>query len=260
MTNRRIAAITISTALTVALVADLVAPATVAEASPMVMTSAVPQTGGLAATAAAPAVSAAARSFSPALGLAPSPLSPFADIPLGASPLAGYAKVAIDEWYIFLTTGLGEHLRRFIEIRDSLATAAATALEIDPERMKAAWAKADHRHQLVLMAALTQLGTPYRKRTNKPGRGFDCSGFTSFAWAATNVLMPAQSRRQINMVTPIDPSVAQPGDLVFYPGHIGLYLGVDLALVHAADYGTDVTFGKVRTGRTNSVRFGGPLA
>jgi cell wall-associated NlpC family hydrolase len=260
MTNRRIAAITISTALTVALGADLIAPAAVAEASPMVMTKAVPQTGGLAETAAAPAASAAARSFAPALGLAPAPLSPFADIAVGADPLAGYAKVAIHEWYIFLTTGLGEHLRRFIEIRDSLATAAATQLEIDPERMKAAWAKADHRHQLVLMAALTQLGTPYRKRVNKPGRGFDCSGFTSFAWAATNVMMPTQSRRQINMVTPIDPTVAQAGDLVYYPGHIALYLGVDQALLHAADYGTDVTFGTVRSGRTSSVRFGAPLA
>lgn len=259
MTTRRIATITIVATLTVSLGAGLLEPAVVADAAPMVMTEAVPATGGLAATAARPTVSAAARTFAPTLGLAPAPLSPFADVPTGADPMAAYAKVALDEWYIFATTGLGEHLRRFIDIRDALATAAATQLEIDPERMKAAWAAADHRHQIVLMAALTQLGTPYRKRTNVPGRGFDCSGFTAFAWAATDVRMPTQSKRQIRMVTPLDASTAQAGDLVYYPGHIALYLGVDLAVVHAADYGTDVTFGMVRTGRTNSVRFGGPL-
>ena len=77
-----------------------------------------------------------------------------------------------------------------------------------------------------------------------PASGFDCSGFTSFAWSATGVVMPTQSRRQINMVAPIDLSTAQAGDLVYYPGHISLYLGIDDTILHAPDYGDVVSFSR----------------
>lgn len=185
--------------------------------------------------------------------------SPWANLQIGSSPLAAYAKVALDEWYIFANTGVGSHLATFISIRDSLADAAAAQLEIDPAAMRAAWAAADQRHQIVLMAALTQLGVPYRKRTNEAGKGFDCSGFTSFAWSATDVVLPRQSRRQINMVFPVSQADAQPGDLVYYPGHVSLYLGVDMAIVHSPTYGDSVRFGHIRSSRQRVARFGNPI-
>lgn len=237
MTTRRITTLGLAAGLSAAL---LVAP-TMAEASPMLMSSPTP------------AAEVTASPFAPAVR------SPFASLQIGSHPLAGYAKVALNEWYIFTTTGLGEHLGKFIAIRDSIAAAAAADLGIDPARMVAAWAKADHRHQVVLMAALTQLGVRYTKRVNEPGKGFDCSGFTSFAWSATGVTMPRQSRRQINAAFPLDASTAQPGDLVYYPGHISLYLGVDMAILHSPTYGDHVRFGHVRSSRQRVVRFGSPL-
>lgn len=203
--------------------------------------------------------SAPIRSFAPTLGLAPAALSPLAGVPIGPDPLAALASSALDEWYIFATTGLGEHLARFIAIRDAIAVEAAARIEVDPLRLQKAWADADQRHQIVLMAAMTQLGTPYHTRMNEPGRGFDCSGFTSFAWAATDIVLPTQSKRQINMVTPLFHEQAQPGDLIYYPGHVSLYLGIDFAILHAPDYGDVVSFSHLRSGRQRSARFGGPL-
>lgn len=216
----------------------------------------------IASTATVTPASAAAApraSFGPTIGLAPATASPLEGVALGADPLAQLAADALHQWHVFATTGLGDYLARFIAIRDAIAVEAAARLEMDPLRLQAAWAAADHRHQIVLMAAMTQLGTPYRKRTNEPGRGFDCSGFTSFAWAATDVVLPTQSRRQIRMVTPLRREEAQAGDLVYYPGHVSLYLGVDTAILHSPTYGGVVEFSHVRQSRQRSAQFGGPI-
>ena len=214
---------------------------------------------GAVTPASAVAPSTLGASLRPTLGLAPASPWTVDSIALGADPLAALAADGLRNWQIFATTGLGDYLARFIAIRDAIAVEAARRIEVDPLRLKAAWAAADHRHQVVLMAAMTQLGTPYRKRTNEPGKGFDCSGFTSFAWSATDVLLPAQSRRQIRTVTTLTRDQAQPGDLVYYPGHISLYLGIDSAILHAPTYGGEIEFSHVRSSREDDVDFGGPI-
>ncbi|MFM7252729.1 MAG: C40 family peptidase [Ilumatobacteraceae bacterium] len=214
---------------------------------------------GAVTPASAVAPSTLATSLRPTLGLAPATSWTVADVALGDDPLAALAADGLHNWQVFAVTGLGEYLARFIAIRDAIAVQAASRIEVDPLRLQEAWAAADHRHQVVLMAAMTQLGTPYRKRTNEPGKGFDCSGFTSFAWSATDVLLPSQSRRQIRTVTPLTRDEAQPGDLVFYPGHISLYLGIDYAILHSPTYGGEVSFSHLRSSREDSVDFGGPI-
>lgn len=206
-----------------------------------------------------PAGADAPAGFSATLGLAPSIASPLASTPIGPDPFAAVARDALDQWFIFATTGLGQHLRRFLDLRDALALEAGRRLEIDGRRIREAWARADQRHQLVLLAAMTQLGTPYRKHRSDPGSGFDCSGLTTFAWAATDVALPRQSLRQIRLVAPVAHESAQAGDLVWYPGHVSLYLGVDFAIIHASDYDKPAGFGFIRTDRRRTAKFGAPL-
>lgn len=146
----------------------------------------------------------------------------------------------------------------FSDHLDRVANATALRLEIEPARLRAAWQAADEAHQRALLAALTQLGTPYRKNTSKPGVGFDCSGLTTFAWGVAGVVLPRQSSAQIRGAAKRDALTAQAGDLVQYPGHVMMWLGVDRAVIHAVGRGRSVELDHTKSRR--SLRFGDPTA
>lgn len=78
----------------------------------------------------------------------------------------------------------------------------------------------------VVQVALQYQGTPYRFGGADPS-GFDCSGFTMFVYAQFGVALPHSAGRQGSGGTPITPSAALPGDLVFMDGggHNGIYMG-----------------------------------
>lgn len=142
-------------------------------------------------------------------------------------------------------------------IRKEIATEIANRLGIDPARMIAAWRAADVPHQLALMAAFTQLGVPYRRNTSKPGESFDCSGLTTYAWGVAGITLTRQSGVQIRNAAPRTADTAMAGDLVYYPGHVMLWLGVDNAIVHSPYTGRNVEVDTFT--RRRSVRFGNPI-
>jgi peptidoglycan DL-endopeptidase CwlO len=84
--------------------------------------------------------------------------------------------------------------------------------------------------------AMAQLGSPYVWGAEGPST-FDCSGLTSFAYAAAGVTIPRVSRAQFAAyagMRPVDRLHLVPGDLVFFadnPGspstihHVGMYIG-----------------------------------
>lgn len=109
--------------------------------------------------------------------------------------------------------------------------------------------------QTAVRAALRQLGVPYRYGMSSPGRAFDCSGLTTYAWAKAGVGLPRNSRRQYNALTHIPKQLAQAGDLVFtgYPiHHVGIYLG-NGTMVHAPQTGDVVKISAVRWGNVVGV-------
>jgi len=118
--------------------------------------------------------------------------------------------------------------------RNVVAAAVAERLGLDGLPMKEAWATADALHQEALLAGLTQLGVPYRRNTSKVGEGFDCSGFTTYAWSQAGFMLTRQSSAQIRQAAPRTFETAQAGDLVQYPGHVMMWLGVGHAIVHAS--------------------------
>jgi len=90
-------------------------------------------------------------------------------------------------------------------------------------------APATGRAATVIGVALSFRGTPYLWGGSTPG-GFDCSGLTSYAYAAAGVTLPRTSQAQQAAASPVtDP---RPGDLVFMGGsgtgtatHVGIVIG-----------------------------------
>lgn len=101
-----------------------------------------------------------------------------------------------------------------------------------------------------ILRAVDQLGSDYVYASSDPDRGFDCSGLVRWAWASVDDL-PRNSRAQIRYA--YDVNEPRPGDVLYYPGHIMIYLG-DGVIIHAANSRTGVVLSDlperdVRVGR-----------
>lgn len=78
--------------------------------------------------------------------------------------------------------------------------------------------------QAILEAARAQIGVDYRYAGSSPS-GFDCSGLTSYVYAQVGIDLPRTSSAQAAGGTRISKSEARVGDLVVWPGHVGIYAG-----------------------------------
>jgi len=131
----------------------------------------------------------------------------------------------------------------------------AQQLGYDELAMVDAWSSTSISHQRAVLGALTQVGVPYRTNTSVENEGFDCSGLTTYAWAGAGVELYRQSGSQISQAKRVDSDAARAGDLVHYPGHVMLYLGVGDAIVHSVSSGRTVEIDTIRSGK---VSFGDP--
>ncbi|WP_243358665.1 C40 family peptidase [Fundidesulfovibrio terrae] len=79
----------------------------------------------------------------------------------------------------------------------------------------------------LLALATSQVGRGYVFGGATPA-GFDCSGFTSWAYRKSGVELPRTSGQQFLAGKPVAVSGLRPGDLVFFGGsrvdHVGIYL------------------------------------
>lgn len=141
---------------------------------------------------------------------------------------------------------------QFVRSRDRAARLTANELDADPAALERAWAVAPVEKQQAVLAAMSQLGVPYRSLESEPGVGFDCSGLTIWAFAQAGFDIPRVSRDQIRDAAAVAREVAEAGDLVYYPGHVGIYLGAEL-YVHSPNSGNTVEAVHLPT---KSLRFG----
>jgi cell wall-associated NlpC family hydrolase len=92
----------------------------------------------------------------------------------------------------------------------------------------------------VVAYAQAQLGKPYCYAGTGP-TCFDCSGLTLSAWAHVGVGMSHNDSAQYNSFPHVPMDQLAPGDLVWKPGHIGIYIGGGVA-IHATKPGDVVRY------------------
>lgn len=89
--------------------------------------------------------------------------------------------------------------------------------------------------QAVVDYACQFVGNPYVYGGTSLTNGADCSGFVQSVYANFGISLPRTSGAQGKSGSAVaDITSAQPGDLVWYSGHIGIYMGNN-QLVHASN-------------------------
>ena len=88
----------------------------------------------------------------------------------------------------------------------------------------------------IVAAAYSQLGVPYVWGGSTPGRGLDCSGLTQYCYRQAGIAISHYTESQYSELTHIPLSQAQPGDILYKPGHVAIYIGGD-QYIHAPQPG-----------------------
>jgi cell wall-associated NlpC family hydrolase len=116
---------------------------------------------------------------------------------------------------------------------EKTATATTAAVATTPEKAEAPTVTKPAASSVstgsVQGAAFGVQGTPYLYG-GVTTSGFDCSGFTQYAFRAAGVNLPRTASAQYSASTKISQSEAKAGDLVFFNqtgsiDHVGIYLG-----------------------------------
>ncbi|MCF4122250.1 C40 family peptidase [Antribacter sp. KLBMP9083] len=105
----------------------------------------------------------------------------------------------------------------------------------------------------IVSIAARYVGVPYLSGGTTPD-GFDCSGFTAYVYAQAGISLPRTSSAQAAGGTRVSRADAQPGDLVYAPGHIGIYAGGN-TMIDAPRPGKTVQFRAIWMSAPQFIRY-----
>lgn len=141
------------------------------------------------------------------------PSARYLDVPLDTLPMGAYVRI----------TEKGEKFSR-IEYRDGEAFVPDAHLEAITSKRRASPHK-------IIAAAKKYLGTPYRWSGKSP-LGIDCSGLCFMAYYLNGIKIYRDARFPFYSDYEITCEKLRPADLVFFKGHVALYLGRD-KIIHS---------------------------
>ncbi len=87
--------------------------------------------------------------------------------------------------------------------------------------------------------ACQYVGYPYKAGGTSLTEGADCSGFVWAVYKSFGYSLPRSSYAQSGAGTGVSYSDAQPGDIIYYGGHVGIYIG-NGRIVHASTERTGI--------------------
>jgi len=129
---------------------------------------------------------------------------------------------------------------------------------VSRSEMLEAWQTTTSRHQKAILVGMTTLGTGYLFGSDNPKKGLDCSGLVAYAWAKSGVKLPMKSDRQVDHSREVSRGAARAGDIVGYPGHTMIYLGVGDIVLHSARPNLGVRVGPINWKESPNVKFADP--
>ncbi|MCR5415683.1 MAG: C40 family peptidase [Pseudobutyrivibrio sp.] len=88
------------------------------------------------------------------------------------------------------------------------------------------------------------VGNPYVYGGSSLTNGTDCSGFVMSVYSAFGINLPHSSSALRSVGSAVSYDDMQPGDIVCYSGHVGIYAG-NGQLLHASTYKTGITYSNV---------------
>lgn len=83
------------------------------------------------------------------------------------------------------------------------------------------------------------VGNPYVAGGTSLTNGADCSGFTQAVYSHFGISIPRSSYSQSEGGTPVEYSNIQAGDIIYYGGHVAIYIGNN-QIVHASTAATGI--------------------
>ena len=107
--------------------------------------------------------------------------------------------------------------------------------------------------QAVANYACQFIGNPYVYGGSSLTNGTDCSGFVMSVYAALGIGLPHSSSGQRGCGYEVSLSEAQPGDIVCYSGHVGIYVGNN-TIVHASTPSSGIKYSTATYRSVLSVR------